>query len=197
MNLALFDFDGTITTRETWPAFMRLAVPTTRQVVATAALSPMIVGYKLGAVPARVVRSVLTKVGLRGIPENQVLRAGRHFTRTALPGLIRPMAHERIEWHQARGDIVVVVSGSLELFLSEWCAQRGLRLIGTRLESKDGVLTGRFLGRECCGEEKAARVREAHTLRDFTDISAYGDTLEDREMLSLAGRRYYRWQEVA
>lgn len=48
MNLALFDFDGTITTRGTYLDFIHFAVSRTRKVVGTAALTPWVVGYRMG-----------------------------------------------------------------------------------------------------------------------------------------------------
>ena len=34
-------------------------------------------------------------------------------------------------------------------------------------------------------------------MTDYTDIYGYGDTDEDREMLEMATRKYFRWREVA
>lgn len=59
------------------------------------------------------------------------------------------------------------------------------------------MLTGRYLGAQCMGEEKARRVRERVDLSAYPLVYAYGDTKEDRELLELAHRRVYRWQEQA
>jgi len=59
-----------------------------------------------------------------------------------------------------------------------------------------GRLTGRYLGGECTGPEKAVRIRRRYDLRQFREIYAYGDSAEDREMLAIANRRYYRWNEA-
>ena len=50
--LALFDFDGTITDAESFPAFIRFAARPLRQLVGGVALAPLIAGYKLKLVPA-------------------------------------------------------------------------------------------------------------------------------------------------
>ena len=49
MNLALFDFDGTITTGDTFTPFIRYAVRPTRMVVGGLILSPVLVGYRLSS----------------------------------------------------------------------------------------------------------------------------------------------------
>ena len=50
-DLALFDFDGTLTTREMLPYFFRRAIPRPKRWFGTALLAPLIVGYRLGWVP--------------------------------------------------------------------------------------------------------------------------------------------------
>ena len=49
---------------------------------------------------------------------------------------------------------------------------------------------------DCYGDEKVRRIRERLTLADYGTIYAYGDTEDDRAMLDLADRKYFRWQEV-
>ena len=197
MNLALFDFDGTITTREMFPDFMRFSVAPRRLAVGKVLLAPWIGGYRMGLVSGHRVRSRIVHFGFRGVPESFVREAGKAFARDVLPGVVRPVALDRIRWHQAQGDRVVVVSGSLDVYLSCWCEQQGLELICSRLETADGRLTGRYLGAQCVGEEKSRRVRENCDLDAFAAVYAYGDTHEDVEMLNLASRKYFRWQEVA
>jgi phosphatidylglycerophosphatase C len=197
MNLALFDFDGTITSREMFPDFMRFAVTPGRLAVGQVVLMPLVVGYKLGVVTGNTIRSSVVRFGFRGIPMAQVEQAGERFSREVLPGVIRPMALERIQWHKAQGDVVVVVSAALDLYLAHWCRQHQLDLICSRLEVEDGVLTGRYRGEQCSSKEKSRRILETYNIRDFPVVYAYGDTKEDMDMLSLASRKYFRWEEVA
>src|SRR5512132_2256980 len=50
MNLALFDFDGTITATDSWTPFVRFAVPRWRLAASQALLLPVIAGYRVGAI---------------------------------------------------------------------------------------------------------------------------------------------------
>ena len=197
MNLALFDFDGTITTREMFPDFMRFSVAPHRLAVGKVLLAPWIGGYRMGVVSGNRVRSRIVHFGFRGVPEAAVREAGHAFAHEVLPGVVRPVALDRIRWHQAQGDRVVVVSGSLDVYLSHWCGQQGVELICSRLETAEGRLTGRYLGEQCVGEEKSRRVRESCNLDGFAAVYAYGDTREDLEMMNLADKKYFRWREVA
>ena len=47
------------------------------------------------------------------------------------------------------------------------------------------------------GAEKARRVRERYDLSRYPVVHAYGDTHEDRDLLALAHRRWYRGREIA
>lgn len=197
MNLALFDFDGTITTREMFPDFMHFAVAPRRLALGKVLLAPLVIGYKLGIVAGTLVRARVVDFGFRGVGETEFQHAGERFARQVLPGVVRPMALERIRWHQAQGDTVVVVSGAFDVYLSHWCQSMRLDLICSSLEAGDGVLTGRYRGEQCVGKEKTRRIREAYPVDDYPLVYAYGDTKEDLDMLKLADKQYFRWRETA
>ncbi|GLR00027.1 HAD family hydrolase [Dyella mobilis] len=196
MNLALFDFDGTITHKAMFADFIRFAVPRRRRILGTPLFAPMVVGYKLGLVSGNAIRSSVVSFGLRGARAEHVREMGRRFSDEVLSTVLRPIALERIRWHRERGDKVVVVSGALDIYLEYWCRTHGLDLICSRLEVVDSHLTGRYHGPQCVGAEKSRRVRETCTLQDFSTVYAYGDTEEDLDMLSMAHKKYYRWQEL-
>lgn len=197
MNLALFDFDGTITTGETFPGFVQLAVTPRRLALGKLLLAPLIIGYRLGLVSATRVRAGIVAFAFRGVAAQGVIDAGEAFATQVLPQLLRTQAMQRIQWHQARGDTVVVVSGGFDLVLSHWCTQHGLALICSQLESAGGVLTGRYLGAQCVGAEKCRRVREQYEVSGFARVYAYGDTAEDLAMLDMAHEKTFRWRKVA
>jgi len=54
----------------------------------------------------------------------------------------------------------------------------------------------RYQGRQCVHAEKASAVQKHYNLASHSTIYAYGDTPEDKHLLSLATKPYYRWQEV-
>jgi phosphatidylglycerophosphatase C len=195
VNLALFDFDGTITYGDTFTPFIHFAVSARRIVVGTLRLSPMIVGYKLGRVPATKMRAAIVRAAFQGRDEREVSELGARYSQRLARG-VRPHALEKIRWHQAQGDVVVVVSASLDSYLRGWCQELGLALICTELEHEAGVLTGKYAGGDCTGLEKARRVRERYDLSQYPVVYAYGDTPEDYELLRLANKRYFRWQEM-
>ena len=195
MNLALFDFDGTITHADTFVPFIHFSTRKARVRLGSALLSPLVVGHKLNMVPAKHVRVGAILVAFAGRAEAEVLEWGRRYAET-LDRVVRPNALERLRFHQAQGDTVVVVSASLNPYLRPWCARVGVELICSELESRGGILTGRHASGDCSGETKARRVRERYVLDRFERVYAYGDTLEDVELLSLAHHPYFCWQEL-
>jgi phosphatidylglycerophosphatase C len=195
MNLALFDFDGTITTADTFTPFIRSVASPRRFLVGSLLLSPMVAGYRLGLVPGTRMRAAAARVCFFGRLEADIFELGARYAES-MDQVVRPHALEKIRWHLAHGDKVVVVSASLAPYLRHWCEKLGVDLICTELESTAGTLTGRYAGGDCTGREKARRVRERYDLDRYPVVYAYGDTSEDHELLSLAHKRYFNWVEL-
>ena len=195
--LALFDFDGTITTREMLPDFVHYAVPKWRLRLGKLILMPMVIGYRLGWVSGTAIRAAIARAGFRGMTVTDYEAKAKAFARDVLPGVLRPEMMTRIAAHRASGDTVVVVSGAYDVYLKHWCAEHGLDLIASTLEVRDGRLTGRYVGAQNVLAEKARHVRERFNFSAYAEIHAHGDTPEDQHLLALATRKFYRGVEVA
>jgi phosphatidylglycerophosphatase C len=196
MNLALFDFDGTITFGDTFTPFLHFAVEPRRLTLGKLVLAPVIAAYKLGFIPASTGRASAAAVGFRGRSEAGLREAGAKYARDVLPNVIRPEALERIHWHKEQGDVVVVVSASLDVYLEPWCFEHQLDVICTQLEVTSGTLTGKYCEGDCTGKEKSRRILTEYDLRDYPLVYSYGDTAEDQEMLNLATKKYFQWREI-
>ena len=197
MALALFDFDGTITSRDSFAGFIRYAVGPVRYWLGIACLTPVLIGFLLGFVRASRAKELMSTYFFGGRAAPELERLASRYSLEELPAMVRQNALERIEWHKQKGDTVVVVSASIDLWLKGWCAAHGLDLIATRLQTKGGIVTGRFLTRNCSGREKVARITARYDLEQFDYIYAYGDSRADRAMLDIADERYYRWRPMA
>jgi hypothetical protein len=86
--------------------------------------------------------------------------------------------------------------GYLDVYLQPWCDSIGVELVCTELEDRDGRLTGRYRHGDCSGPAKVRRILSRYDLSRYPVIYAYGDTSDDREMLELAHRKFYRWREI-
>lgn len=119
-NLALFDFDGTITSNDNFTPFIYFAVQPKRLAVGKIVLSPLLLAYKLGLLSASKMRQCVAGFGFRGRTAVDIQQLGLNYSREEVPKFIRPQALERIKWHKTQGDLIVVVSASLDVYLLDW-----------------------------------------------------------------------------
>lgn len=195
MNLALFDFDGTITHTDTFTAFIKLAIPKRRRWIGRLILTPSILCYRLGLLSPSSVRQHIVRIGFTGIDHGHISTLGRQYADTTIPSLLRPDAVERLRWHQAQGDRIIIVSASLDVYLKPWCETMGVELSCAQLDCHGATLTGRYKAGDCTGVLKAQRVRAMVDLAQYPVVYAYGDTAEDEELLALADKAYFCGKE--
>lgn len=191
MELALFDFDDTVTRGDSYGRFLRLVATPEQRARAWWLVGPWLLAYRLRLISAARLRARVTRLVFRGRHVDDITRLATTYARDQVPGMMRPEMLEQIHWHRAQGHTVAIVTASIDLYLRPWCEALGLTLICNQLEARDGRLTGRYAGVDC-GPNKAALVQARFDLGGYTRIHAYGDSREDRPMLALAHDRWYR-----
>jgi HAD superfamily hydrolase (TIGR01490 family) len=185
-NLALFDFDGTISTKDTLIEFIQYAVGKPRYYLGVIYLSPILISFKLKIIKNNIAKEIFLSHFFKNWDRDKFIEIAERYSLERLDDIVRQKALDRISWHKYQGDKIVVVSASIDCWLRAWCEREKLTLISTKLEYKDGKLTGKFATPNCYGEEKVVRVHEMYYLRDYDTIYAYGDSSGDRELLELA-----------
>ena len=185
--VAAFDVDGTLTIRDCVTPFLRRAAGW--RLVSTLLGQPLAVA----AAAARRDRDRLKELAcgaLRGLDASAYDELGRSFAREVATSWLRDDATARLRRHRELGHRVILASASLDAYLGplgELLEVDGI--VCTRLErGPDGRLTGRLVGENCRGAEKARRVRgwlEAAGLADAV-LWAYGDSPGDRPLLETA-----------
>jgi len=192
MILSLFDFDGTITTDDSLIKFIRFVVGDAKFIWGMTLLSPMLTVYKLKLIPNYKAKQYMLSYFFKGMSEEKFMQVANEYSLNHIDTILRPKAMEKIAWHKEQGHKIVIVSASIECWLKPWCDKNNLDLIATKLEIKDGIVTGKFLTKNCYGIEKAHRVQEQYNLSDYDHIYAYGDSHGDRELLELADESFYK-----
>ena len=114
------------------------------------------------------------------------------FSTKVLPSLIRPQARAAIEAYRKEHATIAVVSASAENWVKPWCDQHDIICLATKLEVRDGLITGKLDGRNCYADEKECRIKDRFDLAAYDQIIAYGDTRGDKEMLALAHEQHYK-----
>lgn len=184
--LAVFDFDGTLTRRDTLVPF--LVAVCGRRPVSMAILRHGIVVARAwaGLGGEAVAKQALFSRLLKGRRVADVEAEVPAFSGQLLEDGMRPEMLERVEWHRAEGHRLVVVSASPELYVVPIALGLGFTtVIATRLEvDGDGRLTGRLVGANVKGREKVRRLHEE--VGEVPVGWAYGNSRGDRELLALA-----------
>lgn len=192
MALALFDFDGTLTTKDSLGDFILFAFGKPKTVIGGILLSPTLAGYALRLMDNSKAKQQVLKYFFGGMPIDKMRELGERYAKERLPKILRPAGLERLQWHQQQGHKIVIVSASTEYWLKPWTEAMGFDLLATQLEVKDNQLTGRYAGENCHSEEKVRRIQAAYELAQFDEIYAYGDTSGDKPMLALAHQGFYK-----
>ncbi|MDD2999703.1 MAG: HAD-IB family hydrolase [Candidatus Riflebacteria bacterium] len=192
MKLALFYFDGTITTHDSFRDFLLFIAGKGRFVWRMLFVSHWLLAYALHLVSNQTAKQKVAMAFFANMSREKFDHAARIFVKERLNRIRRPTAMKKILWHLQQKHRVVVVSASFADYLKFWCQQHQIELIATELEEKDGNLTGRFATFNCYGPEKVRRIKERIDLTEYETIYAYGDSRGDREMLEIANEKGYR-----
>lgn len=186
-TIAFFDFDGTLTYRDSFLEFIKFAVGLPHFYAGMVALSPMLVLYKLGVVPNHQAK---IKVLRHFFKSEEAFKQKAGAFNDKIPSLLKEVAYKKLKWHQESGHEVVVVSASAGCWLEGWCKNESVELISTQIGFEKGKPFYKTMN--CFGPQKAIRIQERFDLGIFEKIYAYGDSRGDKEMLELADERFYR-----
>ncbi len=192
MKLALFDFDGTLTTKDSLADFIQYCVGKPAYYIGLAKLSPILIAYVLRQIPNNDAKQALLSYFFKGWDYEQFQNLADSYSLNQIENILRPEAMEKLEWHKQQGHTVAVVSASMESWLEKWCHKHGVDLIATMLEVQEGKLTGNFLTKNCHGAEKVNRIKRHYQLSKYSEIYVYGDSSGDKAMLAIANKAFYR-----
>ncbi|MBW6487954.1 HAD family hydrolase [Sulfurimonas sp.] len=186
MNLALFDFDGTLTTKDSLDEFLKESVGKKKYMLNMLKFVPYFILWQLRLMNNGVAKEHLFRIFFKGTDEEFFKKRAKEFSLTKLDSIINKERIKILREHQEKGDRVVIVSASMRCWLQPWCDKEGIELLSTQLKFKDGLFSGKFLTPNCHGKEKARRIHEHIDVSDYETIYAYGDSSGDKEMLALA-----------
>jgi HAD superfamily phosphoserine phosphatase-like hydrolase len=110
---------------------------------------------------------------------------------------LRPAALSRIEWHRARGHVLVLASASVDLYVEPLARALGFDHVactrpavvaGPCGERFDGTLDGE----DCTGAAKVRHIERLLGPLSMVELHAYGDSRGDRELLAAARHAHWR-----
>ncbi|HEX7069579.1 MAG TPA: HAD family hydrolase [Rhodothermales bacterium] len=192
-TVAVFDFDGTLVKRDSLVPFLRQLAGTAGFAWRFATASPAVAAFGLRLLPNWRAKEIVLERFIAGMTAAELNEAGERFARTWIPRMVRPDALDCFRWHRQVGHETILLSASIENYLLPLVQTMGFdRVVGTRLEFRDGRATGKLEGRNCYGAEKVNRLTEILGDLKALEIHAYGDSPGDFALLDAAAYGYFR-----
>jgi HAD superfamily hydrolase (TIGR01490 family) len=191
-KIAVFDFDGTITTKDTLLEFIKFNKGSFAFYSGLLLNLPYLVAFKIKIISNQSAKEKVLKFFFHDTPLAVFKNNCVSFSKEILPGLIRKKALEEIKRLQGEGITVAIVSASPQDWIQDWADEIGALLIASQLEIKNGKITGNLSGKNCHGNEKVRRICETFDLSKYEVVAAYGDSSGDKPMLALAAQSFYR-----
>ena len=198
-RIYVFDFDGTITTRDTFALFLRYYAGTPRWLLNITRLLPTFIAYKLGRIDRHAVKKAVIRRFFAGKSADDVDSRAAQFAQEVIPGLIRPAAQQRLEALLSHSDCgpesLYICSASIGPYLRAWASSFGIQtnhVMATELAINNGRISGELKGYNVWGKNKVRRIYDQFAPHSVEIVEAYGDTRGDREMLHAAKASFFR-----
>ena len=198
-KIVVCDFDGTLTEKDTFVVFIRYACGNGAFVLGFLLYAPLLVLMILHLYPNDKAKQHVFSHFFKGMSLKTFDRLCQDFARDS-QHLLRPQGIQMLQQAQADGSEILIVSASIDNWVqpffegvrSRESGDSSIRVIGTQVEVKDGRLTGRFLSKNCYGQEKVNRILELYPHREVYHLTAYGDSRGDKELLAFADESHYK-----
>lgn len=190
--LVAFDFDGTLTIKDSFTAFLAWRAGALGYAAGLARLAPAAGAYLVHRDRGRI-KAAAAGIFLRGVAREKLMTEAEAFAAEVAPGFLRPDAVASWEDWRAKGARLVIVTASPTVVVGPFAKRLGADvLIGTELafDPTDRV-TGAFSTPNCRGPEKVERLK-ARFGRDVKLAAAYGDTSGDTAMLAIAETKGFK-----
>lgn len=192
-KIAAFDFDGTITTKDTFLEFIKFAKGNLSFYMGFLLYSPVILAFKLKLYPNWKAKQLVFTHFFKGMEYSEFRCLGERFA-NKLELLIHPLAAKEISSHIKEDTQVYIITASIYEWVLPWCKKNGIEsVIATNVEiDSSGKLTGKFSSLNCFGKEKVLRLLEMEPDRNSYRLVAYGDSRGDKELIEFADEGWFR-----
>lgn len=194
MTIHAFDFDGTLTRRDTLIEFIRYVKGNKEFLIGFLKHLHLLIMMKLGMMPNWKTKRIIFQYFFGGMTLEKFNEYCEKFAKEKA-SLLRKKGMVAVNKAVMDGDQVVIISASIENWVEPFFrfqVSNNINIIGTKIQVVDGKLTGRFLTKNCYGEEKVRRLLEQYPDRKEYKLVAYGDSRGDHALLDFADEGHYR-----
>ena len=191
-KIAFFDFDGTITTKDSLLEIIKFLKGRTAYYTGILLNMHWFVACQVNLISASLLKEKILSYFFSGLPEKVFQEQCDLFAERLSPGFIRKGAIAEMDRLRKEGFEMVIVSASAENWIRNFAKRLSLELVATKLEVKNGLITGKIEGKNCSGGQKVIRIKERWDLTGYEEIYVYGNTPADKPMMALATQSFYQ-----
>jgi phosphatidylglycerophosphatase C len=191
-KLYCFDFDGTLTYKDTMFMYLKFYDPTKFRLQFLKHV-PLFILLKLKLAETEKVKKSFIGSILKGQTQEKIEKRSRQFFEEHYPKIVRENALDFIQNMDRDNTQSLLVTASLDIWAKPFAEAFHMQLISTRAEFKNGVFTGNFIGKNCNGKEKLLRIQSEISDSRYDKIIAFGDTSGDKAMLAWANEGHYQF----
>lgn len=191
-NLVLFDFDGTLTTKDSLGEFIKFAKGDFNYYFGLLKFTPYFLMWKLGLMKNYEAKEKLFQLFFHNAKEYDFKKIAHEYGLSKIYKIQRESTYKIFLQHIKDGDRVVLVSASMRCWLEPWANKHKVELLSTELEFIDAKFSGKFATKNCHGIEKVNRIKALLDTNKYETIYSYGDSSGDKEMLDLADVKHYK-----
>lgn len=178
-RLVLFDFDDTLTKRDSLFDFIRLSFPFLKKLSTGLIFIPTIFMSLLGLNYKDKTKEELLSYLLQSLSEEEIKTLGIN--------LIDNLDYKisilnKLKSHAKSGDEVVVVSASPDIWITPFSEKFNIKSISTKWDFKNN----KFSGLNCNNEEKVNRIKMEYKIDEYDQIIVFGNSTGDKPMMNLA-----------
>ena len=191
-TIAVFDFDGTLTRKDTFLEFIKFSKGKWHFYVGFLLFSPLLVAMKLKWLPNWKTKQRLFSYFFKGVSMEQFNNLCVGFG-SEIDRMLQPKALETLQSHQKNKNKIVIISASVDNWIRPWAEKAGVEsIIATQIATDShGLLTGEFLTKNCYGQEKVNRLLSVFPNRSDYKLLAYGDSRGDKDLIEFADEGFY------
>jgi len=189
-TIAFFDFDGTLTTRDTLIDFTRYMAGPFKFMTGLVVLFPQLLLTLLKIIDKDKMARHFIKYYYRNKNINELEQLAAGYTKKRIPKLMNPDVYSQFRHHKRNNHEIAVVSASPFIWLSIWCKNNNVDLIATKMVIENDIIKGLLIGNRCNGDEKVRRIKEKYEISGYDTIYAYGNSQGDMPMLQMADKGF-------
>ena len=189
-----FDFDGTLTTKDTLLEFIRFAKGSGQMFRGFLLFSPLLLLMKLHLYPNWKAKQQVFSYFFKGMNIDDFNALCTHFAEQN-KHLLRPAGIEKVRQAiEEKQATVLIISASIDNWVRPFFDEidKKIQVLGTQIETKESRLTGQFTSKNCYGEEKVNRLTALFPHREAYYLIAFGDSRGDKELLAFADKGFYK-----